>query len=153
MIIKRFVDEKIFFFGLGLFSGEGSRRRRPRKDCKNKIPNFVEITNDNPIFIQCFLNFLQTLGFDRNRFRLRIQISCKEKEMQEMVERSTRFWQDITQIPIRNFTKPNVRIRENPKQKSENGSVNVRLFSQPLWRLLVFWLKNSKSLLNGSGQN
>lgn len=145
--IKRFVDDKIFFFGLGLFAGEGFRSRRPSNI---KRANAVEFVNSNPIFIQSFLDFLQGFGFAKEQFKSRIQISCDVYKSEKMREKSTNFWQRVTGIPIKNFKTPNIRIRKNSKQKSENGSLSIILYSQPLWRLLEFWTQNIK--LSGSTQ-
>lgn len=147
--LKRFINERIFFFGLGLFAGEGTRKRRPSNI---KRGNSVELTNSNPLFIQCFMQFLEELGFSKEKLKARIQISCKASELNKMRERSLKFWLNATNIPKENFNKPNIRIRTQPKQKSEFGSVAVTLFSQPLWRLLEFWIQDRK-LIDGSERN
>lgn len=140
--IKRFVDDKIFFFGLGLFAGEGTKRRKSGVINKDGI----EIINSDPVLINCFLDFLEQLGFEKWKCKARIQISCSGYEKLQFIKESTKFWQSVTNIPIENFNSPNIRIKKNPKQKSKNGSMNIRLFSIPLCRLMEFWIKNIESL-------
>ncbi len=141
--LRRFVNQNIFMFGLGLFAGEGSKKLLQGN------PNFVEFINSEPNLILLFLDFLNELGFGRERLKARVQISCKSSETNHKIKESTKFWISLTGIPEKNFVKPNVRVREHPKQKSIYGALCIRLFSQPLWRLLVNWIKDRKWIARG----
>ena len=142
LILNRFVNKGLFMFGLGLFAGEGT------KVPLTTGPNFVEFINSDPIFINSFLLFLEDLGFKREQCRFRVQLSCSQDELEKMIKSSTNFWRKRTRIHLKNFTKPNIRIRENSKQRSKHGCLCIRLLCKPLWRLLVYWIKNSNTLIS-----
>ncbi len=140
--LNRMVNRNLFMFGLGLFAGEGTKKT------PSDGSRIVEFINSDPTIILNFIDFLIDLGFSKKLIHGRVQLSCKSSELEENINKSTQFWSSITGISLENFRKPNIRIRENPKQKSVNGTFCILLNSRPLWRLLNFWFSER---IAGSG--
>ena len=64
-VIKNY---ELFVAGISIFACEGSRK--PSGKAKE-----VEIINSDPIIINTFLDFLEMLGFPRNRCKAKVQLT------------------------------------------------------------------------------
>ena len=133
--LPRYVDEKLFLLGVALYAGEGTkafvRRAGASKRCSEARE--VEFVNSNPMIINCFLDFLESLGFERKRCRARL------KTTQEELEENIDYWSKVTGIPRENFSSPRIRQIRNSSRLSEHGTLTIRLFCKPLWRVLRYW--------------
>ena len=133
--LPRYVDEKLFLLGVALYAGEGTkafvRRAGASKRCSEARE--VEFVNGNPEIIDCFLDFLESLGFERKRCRARLKTTQKE------LEENITFWSSRTEIPRENFSSPRIRRFRNSSRLSEHGTLTLRLFCKPLWRIVRYW--------------
>jgi len=133
--LPRYFDEKLFLLGVALYAGEGTKAfvRRVGASKRSSEAREVEFVNGNPEIITCFLDFLESLGFDRKRCRARL------KTTREELEENTNFWSTVTGIPRENFSSPRIRRIRDSSRLSEHGTLTVRLFCKPLWRILRYW--------------
>ena len=138
LTLPRYVDERLFLLGVALYAGEGTkaflRKVGASKRCSGARE--VEIVNGNPGIINCFLDFLEILGFEREICKARVKTT--QMELEEHVN----YWSKITGIPRKNFSGPRIRRKRNSSRLLEHGTLTLRLYCKPLWRILRYWSTN-----------
>jgi len=136
--LPRYVDERLFLLGIALYAGEGTKvpQRKPETSYHSTESQEVEFANDNPMIINCFLDFLELLGFSRNSCIARLKTSSKT--LKENIE----YWSKNTGIPEENFANPIIRSTRHSTRLSEHGSLTIRVYCRPLWRILRYWSLN-----------
>jgi len=136
--LPRYVDEKLFLLGIALYAGEGTKapQRKPGTSQRSAESQEVEFVNDNPKIINCFLDFLKLLGFDRQDCVARL------KSTSEDLENNLIYWSKITGIAKRNFSNPIIRKTRFSTRLSKHGSLTIRVYCRPLWRILTYWSTN-----------
>ena len=137
--LPRYVGERLFLLGIALYAGEGTKEPQKKQDGTSYRPaesQEVEFANDNPTMINCFLDFLELLGFNRKCCVARLKTSS------DGLERNVGYWSKVTGIPKKNFTKPIIRPNRCSTRLSEYGSLAIRVYCRPLWRILRYWSLN-----------
>jgi len=137
--LPRYVDERLFLLGIALYAGEGTKEPQKKQDDTSYRPaesQEVEFANDNPTIINCFLDFLELLGFNRKRCVARL------KTTSDALKRNISYWNKVTGIPEKNFTKPIIRANRYSTRLSEHGSLAIRVYCRPFWRILRYWSLN-----------
>ncbi len=137
--LPRYVDERLFLLGIALYAGEGTKEPQKKQDAALYRPaesQEVEFVNDNPKIINCFLDFLELLGFSRKCCVARLKTSS------DALRRNISYWNKVTEIPEKNFTKPIIRPDRSSTRLSEYGSLAIRVYCRPLWRILRYWSLN-----------
>lgn len=116
-------DEKIKWFGLGLYAGEGS-----------KTGNSVGLNNSNPKIISAFLKFLRVI-FHVNENRLRANLQIKDCQREEKL---VSYWSRVTKIPKRQFRKTII-TKANPYKNNKRymGTCSVRYSDQTLLKRIL----------------
>jgi hypothetical protein len=79
------------------------------------------------------LDFLELLGFKRKCCIARLKTSS------DALKRNISYWNKVTGIPEENFTKPIIRPDRCSTRLSEHGSLAIRVYCRPLWRILRYW--------------
>jgi hypothetical protein len=137
--LPRYVDEKLFLLGIALYAGEGTKAPQKKQVAASYRPaesQEVEFANDNPRIIKCFLDFLELLGFSRKRCVARLKTSS------DTLKENISYWRKITEIPEEKFAKPTIRSNRYSTRLSEHGSLAIRVYCRPLWRILRYWSLN-----------
>ena len=130
--IRRFIQEEnipIFFFGLGLFAGEGRHRFT---DTTERI----EFINSNVANVKLFHKFLKILGMD-GIVKARIQLKSDLD-----YESVLKFWSETLSIPKENFNSPLVFPKKPNKPRiSPFGSVVIRISSALAFKIVTYWIQ------------
>ncbi|MBM3249525.1 MAG: hypothetical protein FJZ09_01600 [Candidatus Omnitrophica bacterium] len=123
-----YVDERLKIAGCMLYWAEGSFST-----------NFVDFTNSNPEMIKLFLCFLREICGVKEE-RLRVYLYAYSAENLEAIKR---YWQKITGIPGRQFTKPYIRrpVQNLTKRKLPQGLVHIRYNDKRLLEILKIWIE------------
>lgn len=130
--IRRFIQDEdmpIFFFGLGIFAGEGRQRFT---DTTERI----EFINSHPPYVKLFQKFLEILNLD-SLVRARIQLKSDLD-----YETALDFWNKILNIPREKFYRPLI----FPKKPSKSritlfGSLVIRVNSALAFKLIKHWIQ------------
>ncbi len=136
--LNRFINESLFYIGLGLFGGEGTKISTEEKKTWKGTP--FEIANSNPEIIRKIMQLLNQLGIPKNIISPRLQIRITKKELEEgIVEKLIEFWSRNLQIPKEKFRKPSIRIKETP-MRSPHGTITIRANPSILGQLFNYWM-------------
>ncbi|MDD5347906.1 MAG: hypothetical protein PHT59_04760 [Candidatus Omnitrophica bacterium] len=100
--------------------------------------NTVDFTNSNPEMIKLFLLFLRKICGVKEE-RLRIYLYAYDYQN---IDALKKFWNETTQIPITQFTKPYIRKGNLniTKRKLLHGLVHIRYNDKKLLFLIQQWL-------------
>jgi len=130
LALNRFIDDKSFYFGCGLFAGEGTKGGKGTP---------FEFANSNPKIIGTVMRLLDQLGIDKSTISPRVQARVAKEELtDELSEGLTKFWSECMDIPTDRFRKPSIRIKLKAG-RSEHGTVSVRINSGIVGTLFNFW--------------
>ena len=136
-------NDKLFLAGLAIFASEGTNKFQISGSARE-----VEIVNSNPALIKTFLKFLDSLDFSKNKLKAKIELTISSGQNSSIeISRCEEFWSKITGLERTQFTKPIIKIRNSKSRKSENGSLILRLYNRPLFRLLTYWSKNLDQII------
>jgi len=132
-------EEKLKIAGVMLYWAEGTLKG-----------NTVDFANSNPYMAQIFLKFLRDIcGISEER--LRIYLYAYDNQS---VTKLRKYWSNILNIPINQFTKPYIR-KGNPnlnKRELPYGLVHIRYNDKKLLKLIGSWIEEYKnSSLNWAG--
>jgi hypothetical protein len=120
-------DQKLKIAGIMLYWAEGTL-----------IGNTVDFANSNPEMIKVFLKFLRDIcGIKEERLRVYLYAYAYQD-----LEKTRLFWQNITKVPLNQFTKPYVR-EGNPnisQRKLLHGLVHIRYNDKKLLLLIEKWI-------------
>jgi hypothetical protein len=125
-------DLPSFFFGLGLFAGEGRQRFT---DTTERI----EFINSRPPYVKLFQKFLQILNLD-SLIKPRIQLKSNLD-----YESALNFWSRTLNIPHESFSRPLI-FPKKPRKASKSrispfGSLVIRVSSALAFRLMKYWIQ------------
>ncbi len=126
-------EEKLKLSGIMLYWTEGAKMNSEKRAV------IVDFANSNPQMIQLFLKFLRYIcGVDEKR--LRVLLYCYTNQN---IKKLKIFWQNITKIPLTQFTKPYVRKDFLPekKDKMKYGLVHIRYCDKKLLIQIEHWIK------------
>ena len=135
--MNRWIRTENFFFLLGFFAGEGTKR-----GWKRRMP--FEIANSNPKIVRKIVEILKEMGIPKEKIKIRVQLKCvpstdTEKRSKEAIE----FWKEKLQLEDKNFLKPVIRMGE--KEGSPTGTLSLRINSAFLSRIFIYWLEKMLS--------
>lgn len=136
--LPRHIHEPLFLLDIALYAGEGTKapQRKQKTSYRSAESQEVEFVNDNPVIINCFLDFLELLGFSRKSCVARLKTSS------DALKRNTRYWSKTTRITEKNFANPIIRPTRHSTRFSEHGTLTIRVYCRPLWRILRYWSLN-----------
>jgi len=130
--IRRFIqdgDIPIFFFGLGIFAGEGRQRFT---DTTERI----EFINSHPPYVKSFHKFLEILNLD-SLVRARIQLKSDLD-----YESALNFWSKTLNIPREKFYRPLIFPKKPRKSRiTQFGSLVIRVNSALAFKLIRYWIQ------------
>jgi len=127
-------EEKLKLAGIMLYWTEGAKLNQAKRSV------IVDFANSNPQMIKLFLKFLRDIcGVDERR--LRVLLYCYANQN---IDRLKKFWQNITNIPPSQFTKPYVRkdFLLEKKDKMKYGLVHVRYCDKKLLIQIEDWVRD-----------
>lgn len=126
-------EKQLKIAGLMLYWAEGGKPNQENKSLT------VDFTNSNPLMIQLFLKFLREIC-EINESRLRVLLYCY---VDQNIESLKRYWNNITGIPIKQFTKPYVRKDFLPEKKGKMkyGLVHIRYSDKKLLLQIGNWIE------------
>ena len=127
--LNRFVDESLFYFGCGLFAGEGTKGGKGTP---------FEFANSNPMIIRKMMQLLQQLGIPKSTISPRVQLRVNEKSTRDLIEMLSDFWSEHMEIPKDRFRKASIRVKETTG-RSRYGTVSIRINSGIVGTLFIFW--------------
>ena len=132
LTIQRFVpdqDMPIFFFGLGLFAGEGRHRF-------THTTERIEFINSTPHYVKLFQKFLELLNLD-SLVRARVQLKSDLD-----YESALDFWSKTLDIPHEKFCRPLIFPKKPSKTRiAPFGSLVIRVNSALAYRLIRHWIQ------------
>jgi hypothetical protein len=133
--IGSLTDREVIIAGAIAYWCEGAKNKPYRR-----LDNDVAFINSDPKLISFFLRFLNAAGVEREHLRCRLSIH----ERADVVA-AQRFWQQVTQLPAEQFTRPTLK-RHNPKTIRKNtgndyhGCLIVRVLQgAELYRQIEGW--------------
>lgn len=92
--IKELTKDNLFFLGLGLYWGEGS---------KSELSKSLAVTNSDPRVIQMAMRwFTDCFSVEKSRFMPQVFISSTHKKREEII---LRFWVRALRLPRKQFRK------------------------------------------------
>jgi hypothetical protein len=121
-------ERELFTLGVALYIGEGTKRR-----------NDLRLANSDPLVIKAFLKFLrETCGVQENKIKAWLNIFDDAD-----VELALKYWQDVTELPRRQFCKTIVRPSRggNYLNRSEYGTLTVFVNNKKLGDTIKQWGK------------
>ena len=119
--------------GVMLYWAEGSKSNPSKRSWT------VDFANSNPEMIKLFLRFLRIIcGVDEKRIRIYLYAYADQD-----IETLKRYWQKITDISLKQFTKPYIRQDFLPEKsgKMKHGLVHVRYADKKLLLQIEEWIK------------
>ncbi|MDD2751911.1 MAG: hypothetical protein PHN59_02120 [Candidatus Omnitrophica bacterium] len=125
-------EEKLKIAGIMLYWAEGTLKG-----------NTVDFVNSNPQMIKIFLKFLRDIcGVKEERLRVYLYVYSAFN-----VAKLKKYWNMVTGIPIRQFTKPYIRqVSSNlSNRKLPYGLVHIRYNDKKLLQVLENWIKEYSS--------
>ena len=127
--LNRFIDEPLFYFGCGLFAGEGTKGGKGTP---------FEFANSNPMIIRKMMQLLRQLGIPKSTISPRVQLRVNEKSSRGLIETLSDFWSEHMEIPKDRFRKASIRVKETAG-RSRYGTVSIRINSGIVGTLFIFW--------------
>jgi hypothetical protein len=111
--------------GATLYWCEGSKSRVDNRGWKLYE---VVLTNSNPNIIEMFVKFLRNLGIDEKRLRVQLHLYPEHNINNEKM-----FWSKITNVPLKQFHKVQMKKGKGKAKKSLHGICQVRYSSKELY--------------------
>ncbi|MEY3784187.1 MAG: hypothetical protein RLZZ230_509 [Candidatus Parcubacteria bacterium] len=116
-MVGKLLNRDIFMLGLGLYWGEGYK----------KGSHELGFTNSDPLMIPIYIRWLKiTYGVSKERLILRISINQSHEHRADEV---LKYWSDLLQIPITQFTKTSFIKSSSKKQfytEKHYGTLRVK---------------------------
>jgi len=134
--IKKLSKKDIFFIGLALYWGEGT-----------KIDADVAFSNSDPETVRLIMRFYrESCQVDEKKFRGRLFIHSQIKHKGNISERKAlRFWSDLTKIPLSQFHRTNFYKNKPTSFKRGkimmHGTLMVRVMDADLHRKIMGWIQ------------
>jgi hypothetical protein len=131
---NRFVDDKTFLIGLGIWLGEGTKEIIDEKR--------IEIINSETLIIKKFLKFVKEIGIPTNRVRTKIILKSESnKDKKVKIKNATDFWIKKTKIPIKNFWKTIFIVGKTKRlRRLDFGTLTIRVLKGTLlFKLFTKW--------------
>ena len=127
-------EEKLRIAGVMLYWAEGYKKG-----------DGIDFTNSDPDMVKLFLEFLRGIcGVGEKR--LRVYLYAFEDQN---IDGLKHFWNKITQIPIKQFSKVYVRKTDvnsgNNSRRMPYGVVHIRYYDKKLLQTIVGWIEDYKS--------
>jgi len=130
--IRRFLQDEdlpFFFFGLGIFAGEGRQRF-------TNTTERIEFINSHPPYVKSFQKFLEILNLD-SLVRARIQLKSDLD-----YESALDFWNKTLNIPREKFYRPLIFPKKPSKSRiTPFGSLVIRVNSALAFKLIKHWIQ------------
>lgn len=105
--IGKISKRDLFMIGIGIYIGEGT-----------KTNDIVRVINADPKIIRFIIGwFEQVCGLVRENFRIRLHLYPDNN-----IENCIHFWSEISGIPVHQFQKTQIDLREN-KKMSKRGKL------------------------------
>lgn len=119
--------------GIMLYWAEGTKYN-PEKGAR-----VVDFSNSNPKMVKLFLKFLREICGVKEK-RLRVLLYCYADQNIEFLKE---YWHKVTNIPLKQFTKPYVRKDFLPEKsgKMKYGLVHIRYGDKKLLLQIEDWVK------------
>jgi len=126
-------ERELKIAGIMLYWAEGGK---PNPESRTWT---VDFANSNPQMVRLFLEFLRKIcGVDESR--LRVLLYCYADQN---IETLKRYWNKITEIPVKQFTKPYIRkdflLEKSGKMKY--GLIHIRYNDKKLLLQIEDWIK------------
>ncbi len=123
-------ERELFLTGLFLYWGEGAKTMR----------GTVTVSNTDPEVIRFFLRWLEVLGVERSKVRIRLHLYTDMN-----IKEETRFWAQLLNLSQNQFLTPYVKTSALTditfKTGYGHGTCNVYLGSMALWEYIMMSLK------------
>jgi len=126
-------EEKLRIAAIMLYWTEGAKPNIEKRKWT------VDLVNSDPRMIKLFLKFLRTTcAVDETR--LRVFLYCYANQN---IKSLKRYWQNVTNIPLDQFTKPYVRTDFLPEKigKMPHGLIHIRYNDKKLLIQIFDWIE------------
>jgi len=127
--IKDVSLENLFFVGISLYCGEGSKTRR----------GIVEFSNSDPNLIQIMVRFFSEIcDVKQEKFRGHIHIQKNQN-----IKRAELFWSNISSIPQKQFFKTSQQksiASKNKRKTLPNGTFSIYVCDTKLFLKIHGWM-------------
>ncbi len=134
--IKEISQKNLQLLGIALYMGEGGKTKK----------GIARIANSDPALIKMAMRFFREVcGVEECRFYAHIHTFSTTN-----VEKSERYWSQITGIPRRQFYKTYTKQSSASKQKRETvpyGTVEVGVNDTKLFLTIMGWIEKVKELV------
>ena len=126
---------------LTLWWTEGTKARKSKR--WKSLTYSVEITNTDPIIISLFLKYLrEKLNVQTKRIKVQLQIHHGDDQ-----EEFESFWEELTNVPRRQFNKTIIRPIGNKIGKTK-GTCKIRIHDKNLYLNLAERLEQLRGLVH-----
>jgi len=125
-------ERQLKIAGIMLYWGEGSK-----SNPKNRLWT-VDLANSNPKMIKIFLKFLRSIcGINEKKLRV-YMYAYSDQDIKKLLT----YWQNITGIPLGQFTKPYIRRDFLPEKsgKMKYGLIHIRYSDKKLLLQIEKWI-------------
>ncbi|MEK7089724.1 MAG: hypothetical protein AAB920_02815 [Patescibacteria group bacterium] len=127
--VTKISKENLFFIGVSLYCGEGSKTRR----------GIVEFSNSDPWLIQIEIEFFKKIcGVSNDKLRGHIHLQAEQN-----IKKAEAFWSQTTGIPIKQFFKTSQQksiASKNKRKTLPNGTLSVYVCSTKLFLRMRGWM-------------
>lgn len=125
-------DKELKLIGIALYWAEGH---------KGLSWDTVSFTNSDPIMIKLIMKWFRVICMvAEDKFRIRIQCHGTEN-----ADNCKKYWSEITGVPMRQFTKPYIKISPSSKKKvgnlCPNGVCHIRISDTSLLTKIKGWIE------------
>lgn len=137
-------EKELKLIGIGLYWAEGYKANSWRT---------VSFTNSDPGMIALMMRwFREICKVKEERFRLKLQLHDGKD-----VKRIEKFWSEVTQLPLSQFTKTTIKISRSSKMTRRNillyGILQIRVSDIKLFTKIRGWIRGLEALSSSLAQD
>jgi len=137
--LKDFSEREFYIAGLFLYWGEGGKTKESE----------ISMSNTDPAVLKFFLKWIEILGSDKSRVKVRIQIY---KDMDE--EKEIKFWSKELGLNKNQFRKTYIKdsVRlSNYRHRFSHGTCNIHLCNRDICDVVMMGLKYVAQIVHNGG--
>jgi len=136
--IREINKKELKILGISLYWAEGYKQGVSKKwKC-------VDFSNSDPVMIKIMMRFFREIC-EVKEGQFKIQLMLHNNDLKN---KSLRFWQKITGIPVTQFMKVSIINSSSSKQKREKripyGTIHIRIYNTDLFHKIIGWIEGLK---------
>lgn len=130
--IQKLTERELFYLGLGLYWGEGSKTQR----------GSVSFFNGDPRLIQIMMRFYEEIcGVSHSKFKGHILLHHHLS-----ARRAERYWSKVTGLPLSQFQKTSLQHNKRSKNMKDTlpfGTFALCVYDTSLFLMIMGWMEGS----------